>query len=158
MGYDLTAVAPVDGADAQFHFGSFSWGPLLEACGYLWPLAQKGGQWYCVFGVDQRLGTDYPLLLSNDGFTVTAEEAKIMARCARNFVAVQRSLPVPDPESRPVVDRPEGIDREGLVKLLHRTVSGGSDDPWPRKLRDDFIDKYEHFADWADKSGGFEVW
>ncbi len=159
MGYDLSAIRP-RGVEKQFHFGAFSWTPLLEACGYLWPLTFNGGQWYCVFGVDKRLGTDYPLLISNDGFRVSAAEAKIMARCARNFVTVQRSLPEPDPDSRSVVNRPEGINRNDMLKLLAAAVSGGGPrgEAWPVKLRSDFLDRYERFADWAEKSGGFEVW
>jgi len=43
MGYDLT---PKNKKLEGFHLGAFSWGPLLEACGYLWPMAQNGAQWY----------------------------------------------------------------------------------------------------------------
>jgi hypothetical protein len=29
---------------------------------------------------------------------------------------------------------------------------------WPVKIRTDFTDRFEAFADWAEKSGGFQIW
>ncbi len=154
MGYDLS---PKNEDVEAFHFGAFSWGALMEQCSYVWPAAFKGGQWFCVFGVDERLGKDYPLLISNDGFEVTAEEACIMARLARNYVTVQRQLG-PEFESGALMDKPGGIGREDLLGALSKAVHGQRDEPWPRKIREDFVDLFERFADWAPKSGGFEVW
>jgi hypothetical protein len=92
VGYDFIANDP---GRPPFRLGAFSWPVLVEAFGYLFPLAHAGARWYCLFGADPRMpaGDDYPRLLSNDGFPVTDEEARIMARMARNYVAVQRSLP-----------------------------------------------------------------
>lgn len=128
MGYDLE---PSNKKADWFHFGALSWPVLLEACGYLWPAIQNGGQWYCVFGVDKRMpkGHTYPEIITNDGFRVTAEEGRIMARVARNFVAIQRSLP----EVR------------------------GPGDEWPVAIRDDFVDKFDAFATWAEKARGFRI-
>jgi len=86
MSYDLT---PVNEEAGPFRFGAFSFPVLLEACGYLFACIHNGAKWYCAFGADPRMpeGDEYPRLLSNDGFAVTAEEARIMARVARNFVA-----------------------------------------------------------------------
>lgn len=93
MGYDLSAA---NKELEPFHFGTFSFPFVIEACGYLFPCtsnaAGSNGQWEAVFGVDDRMpeGDTYPKLLSNDGFKVTAFEAKVMARCCRNFVHIKR--------------------------------------------------------------------
>jgi hypothetical protein len=52
------------------------------------------GDWYCpyFFVADKRYdGKDYPPILDNGGFRVTAFEAKVMARCARNYVYNEHS-------------------------------------------------------------------
>lgn len=154
MGYDLAAKNEDAG---DFHFGAFSFPILLEACGYLWPCIHNGGQWFCVFGADPRMpeGDTYPQLLSNDGFEVTDEEAKIMARIARNFVAVQRRLP----DENKTEDTRSKVEfrKDDIQKMLIKAMSGGTTDPWPVKIREDFTDKFEKFADWAEKSGGFAI-
>jgi len=139
MGYDLE---PQNKELDGFHFGAFSFPVLQEACGYLWSCIHNSGQWYCVWGVDERMpeGDTYPRLISNDGFLVTEDEARIMARIARNYVAVQRSLQ----DDRVLPVNPFSL------------ISPSS--TWPQKIRDDFVDKFEAFADWADQSGGFEIW
>jgi hypothetical protein len=107
----------------DFSLGAFSWPVLLESFGYLFPCVNSKGQ-YCCDGAQRewiQIGT-------NDGFAINATDAKLMARCARNFVAIQRGLPDKDPEK------------------------------WPGKIRADFIDRFEKFADWAEKSGGFRIY
>lgn len=125
MGYDLIAN---NKKCEDFHFGAFSFPVLLEACGYLFPCIQHKGQWFCVFGKDERMPKedDYPRLISNDGMKITKEEAKIMARIAENFVIIQRKLE--------------------------------NDSKWPIKIREDFINKFEKFSEWAPKTNGFEIW
>ena len=136
MGYDLR---PRNKALKTFYLGAFSFPVLLEACGYLWPCINKGPKWYCVFGVDKRMpkGQTTPHLITNDGFRVTAQEARIMARTARNFVAIQRSLP----------------DQEGQDIFVPAAL-----EHWPRKIRDDWVEKFEAFAEWAEQSRGFAIW
>lgn len=73
-----------------------------------------------------------PRILSNDGFRVNAEEARIMARIASNFVEVQRSLPASNTEY--------------IVPT-----------EWPMKIREDFVVKFEQFAEWASMSNGFTI-
>jgi hypothetical protein len=157
MSYDLTPNADIE----DFRFGAFSFPILLEACGYLWPCIHNGGQWYCAFGTDPRMpnGDKYPALLSNDGFPVTAEEARIMARVARNFVAIQRTLPDPTPEELvgAGLQQKAEFKRDDVEALLMRAMSGGKEH-WPLKIRADFTDKFEQFADWADRSKGFAIW
>lgn len=131
MGYDLS---PRHKKTDGFHFGAFSFPVLLEACGYLFTCIQDGPQWKAVFGPDPRMGdppsrggSGYPVLISNDGFPVSAFEAKVMARVARNFVLLNRPNPS-DPNFVPA-----------------------------RPIREDFLDTFERFADWADTSGGFRI-
>lgn len=157
MGYDLTAKNDDAG---DFHFGAFSFPVLLEACGYLFSSIHHGGQWYCAFGLDPRMGDRYPMLLTNDGFVVTEEEAKIMARIARNFVAIQRTLPDEDmTEGVAGTKGKEGFRREDVERMLIAAMNDTeANEKWPRKIRADFVDRFERFADWAEKSGGFEIW
>src|SRR4051812_48792835 len=91
MGYDLAANNP--DAD-EFHLGAFSYPVIIDVCHWLWPLDRQDGRYYFLPGVDPRMpeGDGYPRVLSNDGFPVTDEEAKIMARMVRNFCIVQESL------------------------------------------------------------------
>jgi hypothetical protein len=127
MGYDLRAK---NEKAEDFHFGAFSFPILIEACGYLFSAISIGPRWCTAQpNPDPRMGEGYPMLLTNDGFPVTDEEAKIMARVARNFVAIQRGLPDNQPEQEK-----------------------------PMKIRKDFVDKFEKFAEWAESSGGFEIW
>lgn len=155
MGYDLHSQnTEID----SFHFGAFSFPILLEACNYLWPCIYTSGRWYRVLGVDRRfVDEQYPELLSMDGFEVTEEEAHIMARIARNFVAVQRSLPETNRGGGPMC-QDRGFTREDVMGLL---VSSLHDEPagrkWPVKIRDDFVDRFEKFAHWAEQSGGFAI-
>lgn len=154
MGYDLAANNPeVDG----FHFGAFSFPVLIEACGFLWPLAADHGRWYCVWGADPRMGDNYPGLLSNDGFPVTEFEAVVMARVARNFVAIQRSLPESHRGSG-TLETQASLTRGNLEEILIRAMTGPPAGPWPIKIRDDFTDSFERFAEWAEHSGGFKIW
>lgn len=139
MGYDLI---PSNRKLEPFHFGSFSFPILLEACGYLYVCIHKGPRWYCVFGEDKRMpiGDDYPRIVSNDGFRVTAEEARIMARIARNYVIIQEKLP----------EENRGIEEDtSLLKSVQ---------PWPLKIRDDFTEKFAKFSEWAPKSRGFKIY
>lgn len=153
MGYDLS---PKNEDAGSFDFGAFSFPVLLEACGYLFPCIQDGGRWYCVFDADPRMGSEYPMLLSNDGFPVTDEEARVMARIARNFVSVQRSLP--DEQKGEGLESDGVFTRERLEKQLLAAMHPEAPKKWPIKIRADFVDKFEKFAEWAEKSGGFEIW
>lgn len=133
MGYDLL---PNNQESEGFHFGAFSWLVLLEAFGYLFPEVHKWGRYHYVQGLDERHNSG--TLGSNDGFLVTDEEAKIMARMAKNFTAIQQSLPRQDEE----------VDIFAPAALQ----------PWPRKIRSDFTKLFEKFAEWALQSEGFAIW
>ena len=156
MSYDLK---PNNDNLKSFHFGAFSFPVLIEAAGYLFSCIRGNGQWYCVFGLDSRmpLGDTYPSLLSNDGFPVTAEEAKILARIARNFVAVQQTLGEEQRGSLTPITQMT-FKKEDLEALFLRAFTGGSSAPWPLKIHDDFVEQFAAFAEWADESNGFEIW
>jgi hypothetical protein len=159
MPYDLL---PANYALKPFQFGAFSFPVLLDACGYLFACVHNGPRWYCDFLADPRLkgehpetGEPYPTLLGG-GFDVTAEEAGIMARMARNFVAIQRGLPE---ENRGTGMRSKStFHRADLVELLTDAMTGGvKPGPWPEKVRDDFTEKIAAFAEWAPRSCGFHI-
>lgn len=152
MSYDLK---PKNQSAGDFRLGALSFPVLLEACGYLFSCINKGPHWYCVFGVDERMGNEYPRLTTNDGFPVTEEEAKIMARIARNFVAIQRSLP--DENLTEDARSKSSFKQEDVMDAMMRGIFGGEVN-WPVKIREDWVDKFEKFADWAEQSGGFEIW
>ena len=130
MGYDLSARHDIE----YFHLGAFSWPILLEAFGYLFPEIHKDGKFLFLTGADERY--DSGTLGSNDSFRVTANEARIMARMARNYVAIQRAL---EPQ--------ESVD---IFQPCYMQ-------PWPKKICEDFVDKFEKFAEWAERSGGFTI-
>ena len=152
MGYYLT---PQNDDAGDFHFGAFSFHVLLEACGYLFSAIYNGGRWYCAFGIDSRMGDKYPMIITNDGFAVTDEEAKIMARIARNYVAVQRTLP--DENATDGMESKAEFKRDDVVKLMQKAMHPAAPEKWPVKIRTDFTNQFEEFADWAEKSGGFEI-
>jgi hypothetical protein len=100
MGFDLTAAN--DGSD--FHFSAFTWPRVLEACGYLFPYLSRGSQWFHAPEADPLVTDDdefgYRLLGSNDDFEVSAEDARLIARCCRNYAALndpERGDARPDP-------------------------------------------------------------
>jgi hypothetical protein len=157
--YDLT---PVNSEAGTFRFGAFSFPVLLEACGYLFACVHAPAKWYCVYKADERMigchpdgsGQAYPAILGS-GFDATDEEACMMARMARNFVAVQRALPE-DHRTQDMRSKPK-FDRADLMELLTAAMAGGAPGPWPAKVRDDFTARIEQFAEWAPRSGGFHV-
>ena len=159
MPYDLT---PVNSEAGTFRFGAFSFPVLLEACGYLFTCVHAAARWHCAWEADERMrGTNpddsgelYPAILGG-GFDVTDEEARMMARMARNFAAVQRTLPE---ENRTQDLRGKTTFRkQDVMDLLMRSMAGGAPGPWPVKVRDDFTAQIEQFAEWAPRSGGFHV-
>lgn len=120
----------------DFRFGSWSWGFLLEVAGPIWPMLSQSGYWYRLLGVDRRFKNPaYPEVLGDSGehFYVTADEARHLARVARNWALVQQALPE---------------ENRGSDRLLEPR-------PFPWKVRDDWPPLFLEFADWAEKSHGF---
>jgi hypothetical protein len=155
MGYDLTAVnKDLDG----FHFGAFSWPVLLEACGYLFPYVSQGARyWYHGPDGDPYVTEKNPhgsqCLGSNDGLKVTAADAKLMARCARNFAGINH----PDSWKSAIANGTvPPVEQWEVTEDKNRSWESTDPRPWPG--RDDFIDKIRDFAEWAEKSRGFWIW
>ncbi|PAF31889.1 hypothetical protein [Paenibacillus sp. 7516] len=139
MAYDFL---PKKKEAGDFRLGSFAWTTLIEtAFGCLFPCLTKGGRYIYGWETDKRFKKEheYPILISNSRMRVTATEAKLMARMARNLVSIQRTLDDSHYNTEVAFDAAEWEKK------------------WPQKLRDDWVDEYEKFADWAEKSGGFKI-
>jgi hypothetical protein len=133
------------------------WPYLLEQCGAYFPCMFKGARWYMLY--DERMTThhhaseddenvereqvteQYPAIICNCGFEVTKEEAKVLARIAQNFAAIQRTLKEPSEEE---LNAP-------ITKPDHLK-------PFPKYIRRDWVERYEQFAEWARQSNGFIVY
>lgn len=133
MGYDFKAKN--EGVEG-FHLGAFSWPVLLDQFGTYFLTLHQGAQWFMVSGVDPRdpEGTTYPGILANSGFEITAEESVVLARMTRNYVTIQK-----------------------MLGEEHRNLELKKDAPWPLKIRDDFTEKFERFAEWLERCGGFTI-
>ncbi|MEK3787582.1 hypothetical protein [Paenibacillus sp. FSL K6-1230] len=139
MAYDFMRRNPEAG---DFRLGVVAWPALIEyAFGCLFPCMSKNGRWAYSAKTDKRFKTEhnYPILLSNSRMRVTSAEAKVMARMTRNFVAIQRTLDDSHYNNDVLFDAPEWEKK------------------WPQKIHDTWIEEYEKFADWAEKSGGFTI-
>jgi hypothetical protein len=156
MPYDLKP----NREEAGVHtIGAFSFTHVLGACNHLFPIINERGRWYRVLGVDDRfVNPNYPEIMMVEGFPVTDEEARIMARLVRNWVAIQRSLPEEHRGGGLLNQSAEPINRERMMAALKQALSGQTEEPWPIKVRDDFTDKAEAFAAWAATSGGFRIY
>lgn len=153
MGHDLYAN---NKSLEPLHMGS-AWIHLLEQCGTYFPFVSQGARWYMPY--DQRMTTHfhepegdangerapvidkhYPAIICNCGFEITEEEAKVLARIARNYAAIQRTLKEPPEEELNVP-----ITTPNYLK------------PFPKYIRRDWVELYEQFAEWAEQSNGFKV-
>lgn len=134
MGYDLT---PRNKAAGDFSMGAFSWCWMLDA-GVGLPIGYGPGflpgQYIYLSRPDGKSPAD------NDGARITATEAKEMAKVARWVAAYQDAL-YREWEKMPKAECVR------IADMQHRTVP----------VRRDFVEKVRAFADWAEKSGGFNI-
>jgi hypothetical protein len=139
-----------------FVMGAFLWPHLLEQCGSYFTCITRGARWYTVF--DERMSThfhhddddevrkpvvdrQYPAIICNCGFEVTEEEARVMARIARNYVAIQETLKEPtEEELNAPITTPDYLR------------------PFPLYVRRDWVERYKQFAEWAEQSQGFKIY
>src|SRR5258708_30018815 len=117
---------------------------LLEQCGAYFTCISKSARWYTLW--DERMSTHYhendkgereqvidqhyPAIICQCGFEVTEEEAKVMARIARNYAAIQHTLEEPSEG-----ERNQPITTPDFLK------------PFPTYIRRDWVENYELFAD-----------
>ena len=83
--------------------------------------------------------------VSNDGFKVTATEAKMMARIARGYIFVKSF--VNEEWSR--------LSEDG--RELHRNASYENRRIYTPEVSEEFLQKILKFADFAEKSKGFRI-
>lgn len=81
----------------------------------------------------------------NEGFPVSAEEARMMAKAARALVACYKRLQKEWDELSP--DERDGDYEYNEKHKLYKIP-----------IREDFLEKALKFAEWAEKSGGFRIW
>ena len=136
MGYDLI---PRNKSIDPFYMGAFSWPWMLGAGVGLVIGTGKGiepAQYYYAF---DNLGRDPNC---NDGFRVTASQARAMSLAAWGLVFVERAV------------------HEDFAKLPEEERKR-REDSWPYiyrvPVREDFIEKAAEFAEFAERSSGFSI-
>lgn len=157
MSYDLR---PVNEEAGVFQFGGFSWAVVVQSWGFLFPYQTRDGKYFAVeMDEDRQIKvwneetddgwiedtTRLPLVDSNDGFMVNADECPFIARCARNLAAWQRAVNTNEEVLKEVAE----YEKPEYVRLGMKA--------WPKPMREDWIEKFEAFADWVERSGGFAI-
>jgi hypothetical protein len=145
VGYDLV---PRNKKAEGFYFGAFSWPFFLGHAGLIWPAIFKGPRWFVVNGIDKRVESDYPSLISNDGFRVTAEEARWLGRIAFNLASMNEVLLV---ETKPT--DPKNQTRGRFIDGEYYSTEG----PDFRTFREDWNEILYRFSKWAPTSSGFTI-
>ena len=136
MGFDLK---PQKKDVGYHHMGAFSWSWMLNSGVGLVLGTGPGitaGQFVC------RERPDGLNPHCNDGAKVTAKEAQQMVQIARWVADHQDALydvwmSEPEERRKQMDDSPSGL--------------------YNHPVRRDFVEKIRAFADWAEKSGGFEI-
>lgn len=144
MSYDLI---PVNKKVEGISIGAFSWPIMLQETGMGYVLgygdATKPGSYVYSSG---KKGSP----ASNDGYKVSAFEAKAMAAVARGYVSVQRFI---------AKEHEQATDEQ---KVSFKTALFPGDDGTVRKLykqpvHEDVLKRIEKFADFAENSKGFSI-
>lgn len=135
MGFDLQASKK---GHPDWSTGSFSWSWMIGA-GVGIPVGTFNGHSPGTFIYMPR--PDGLCIQYNDGAKVSAKEAKEMAKIARMLVIKYRQI-------RIIWDELDAAEQS-------RRKDAGT---YTLPVRDDFVDKMESFAEWAEGSGGFRVW
>jgi hypothetical protein len=124
-----------------FRFGSFSWSWMLEkGVGLVLKTGRSiepGRYRY----VPDKQGRDPN---QNDGYYVNSKLAKMMAHVARGLASVERGK---HDEWNKMTEGERSSIKEWNERLKIYNLP----------VREDWIEKVEKFADWADKSGGFKI-
>lgn len=136
MGFDFT---PKNKQAGDFQMGAFSWPWLLDAgVGLIVHIGP--GPRVSQFIYKERQGS---CIRHNDGVSVTAKEAKLMAIIAARVADYQDML------------------REQFETLTEDEKRDANTPKWRylyvHPVREDFVKKAREFAKWAAESGGFRV-
>lgn len=113
----------------NFHLSAFHWPIILEQCGMYFVAISHKTRWFYVAGVDKRMGE--------------SEEGPA--------IIFNSGFPVTEEEARVLarVSRNYAIIQRSATK---------EEAPWLDLLKPQLIYEIEDFAEWAEKSRGFEVW
>jgi hypothetical protein len=136
MGYSLVAIKK-NAKISEMPVGVFTWPIFLQDTGMGYVLGYGAGMLPASY-VYQNGNNGSPS--SNDGYKVTATQAKMMATVARGYVSVQRFVNKQWDELEPE-DRAE---RE-------------KSDVYRKKMHEDHLKKLEAIADFMEQSGGFKI-
>lgn len=137
MGYDLTPIRSEAGSPSGM---IMTWPIILQETGAGYLLGYgintvKAG--YYVY--DGRRGPGSPV--SNDGFKVSASEAKAMAKLFRGYVRVKRAI------------------RQEYEKISSEDKAIYSQFDWYNEPPcEEFINKVEELAEFCEKSKGFRIY
>lgn len=117
--------------------GAFTWPIFLQDTGMGYVLGYGAGMRPASY-VYQNNNNGSPS--SNDGYKVTATEAKMMARVARGYVTVQRF-----------------VNKEWDELTPEDRAMKEQSDVYRKKVHEDHLEKLEQIADFMEKSGGFTI-
>lgn len=135
MSYDLT---PKKKDVEELRIGAFTWPIMLQETGMGYILG---------YGKNITPGSyvyqqgNYGSPVSNDGYKVTAFEAKAMAKAARGYISVKKFIN----------NQYDEISKE------KRNQYESYKDLYIQPTGVDFLNAIEEFADFAEKSGGFTI-
>lgn len=127
MGYDLK---PRNKKLGNLHLSGGTWPTIAQSFGmYFDHLITRNGyvSW----------DKSYPYILYNDGYRVSASDARILSRMARNFAKLQSALP--DTWNEENINHPYNPGRDLL------------------KCSDSITNSIKEFANWAERSRGFRI-
>lgn len=140
MGYDLIPVKK----GKEFSAGLFSWPIMLQQTGAGYVIGYGEGRTPGSYVYHPRNSGASPV--SNDGFKVTAKEAKIMALLVRGYISVNRFINK-EWEAIPEAEREQMKNVKYDGKPLYKTG-----------VHEDQLKKLEAFCDFAEQSGGFKIY
>ena len=127
----------------------------LSIVAFSWPiiLQETGAGYVLGYGIGLKPGTyvynngNNGSPVSNDGYKVTAKEAKMIAQVMRGFVTVQRfvnnEFEALSPEEKKAL---EDSEKNNIYKSYYRM-----------RWHEDRMKQIELIADFAEKSGGFTI-
>lgn len=140
MGYDLI---PVNKKVDELSIGAFSWPVMLQDSGMGYVLGYGAGRSPGSY-VYKSGGNGSPS--SNDGYKVSKAEAKMMAVVARGYVSVKRFI---NKEWAEIPEEQKNREKDFRVpngNLIYQ-----------QETSEQFLEKMELFADFAEKSDGFKI-